>query len=103
MANQMQQRLIADTVASMPSHSVEAFYSGRTLVDDELLGQVFDAGQALVKSSNLLVWKKMEGLAALDDYNEIELHHGEAMFLLGFEYGRRLAESRDATVVAESQ
>ena len=82
---------VADVVSNLPACPLNELYEGSPRVNDRLMTRVFEAADALLKQRDRLAWSKMRGLQALDDYNTIHVEHGDLMFLLGVEYGRRLS------------
>lgn len=89
MAITSERAFVEKAIASLPSCPVEELYQGSPRVSDQLLAAVFEIADALLNGRDRLVWQKMRGLQSLDDYGAIHVAHGDLMFLLGVEYGRR--------------
>ena len=85
-----EKQIVADAVARMQPRDVEDFFTGDAVgVVESATGVALEASAALVKLRDPLTYSKLEGLSALDEFNEISLAVGEAMFLLGIEYARK--------------
>jgi hypothetical protein len=60
-------------------------------VDDRIIDRAFDQAELILKSTDRLAHSKYEGLGTLDEFNDIMVAMGTAMFQLGVKHGARKA------------
>ena len=58
-------------------------------VPSDQIVRAFEAAETIMRKQSKLAYATHKGLSALDEFNEMELLMGTAMFQLGVIYGRQ--------------
>lgn len=90
-----EQAMIAAAVVGMPQRDLAELYDN---MGDDLTAGIFRVAEEALQQGDPLLWSKLQGLATLDDFNAVDLAHGRLLFLIGVEYGRRLARDYDSPI-----